>query len=1144
MSRPAQQQIFRHLTNHIVHWFCLVACGLGFTNRLAAQTWTNANFTASQRADALLAAMTQAEKMAMVSGAGGAYIGNIPGNKRLGIPALGFQDGPGGAGDWNTGVTAFPAPICIAASWDEALMRQYGTYIGEEERGKGGQVLLGPTMNMARAYQNGRNFESYGEDPYLSFVMAAAHVQGIQSQGVIATAKHFVCNDEETDRWLVSADADERTRQEIYYPPFRAAVDAGVGAIMASYNRVNGRSACESEALNATVKKLWGYDGFIMSDWDAYFSTVGAAYNGLDMDMYNNAFGSDPLAAAIHAGNVPEADLDGMVQRILTTMFQLGDFDHPTTGKLSATVTSLAHAQFDRDAAAAGTVLLQNKNSLLPLNTRAIKSIAVIGAVAGTKPISTGLGSGSVPLPYDTTPLAGISQRAGADITVNYSVGDGNIPAAVALARTSDIVVVCVGERTGESRDRTSLSLPGDQDTLVSAVAAVNSNTIVVVYCSSATLLPWSANVAAALVAWYPGQENGHALAKILFGDANPSGKLPVTFPGTASEVPANTLAQFPGVNGHAVYSEALEIGYRWYDANNVTPRFPFGHGLSYTTFGYSNLTVNTVSPSGQVHIGFDLTNTGTRTGAEVAQLYLGFPAAANEPPKLLKGFKKVFLQPGQTQHTIFNLDWQDLANWDATARGWLVTPGTFQVFVGASSRDLRLTNAFTVTSVPSSDLANAALHQAVTASSTLNADCPAAAAVDGNPASAWNSLPGKRQWFAVDLGMMKDLSRVRLQWGTNFAIRYALEISPDAKHWQTIFQTKHGAGGVEDLLVSGRARYVRMQATRSSSPAAGYALNEFEVYSPPQKPFGGSVPVLPARIEAENFDTGGENVAYHKSTVGNPGGVYRTNDDVGIEPATDTDGGYLVAWINTGDWLEYTVNVPDPSAIYRVSVRVASPDGEGKLRVRLDGAVLGTVTVPKTGGWQNWQTIALPNVPIVGGIGSRALRLEVLEGGFNLNWIQLDRVQVCSTNNIALNQPATASSVTASNTAAKAFDGDPRSLWSSQPGNPQWLSVDLGSAQDIARVRLDWESGDWKDSGYGHAAYSRSYSLQFSTDGNTWTNAYDTTNGMGGINDLAVSGRARFVRMNSTRPVNAKGVALYEFEIYGPAASDRSESK
>ena len=1132
---------FRHGFNRFSRWLCLSLCGLGLAIRLPAQTWTNTDLTASQRADALMAAMTQAEKIAMVCGAGGPYIGNIPGNQRLNIPALGFQDGPGGAGDWNTGVTAFPAPICIAASWDAALMRQYGTYIGMEERGKGGQGLLGPTMNMARAYQNGRNFESYGEDPYLASVMAAAHVQGIQSQGVIATAKHFVCNDQETDRWLVSADADERTRQEIYYQPFIACVQSGLGAIMASYNRVNGRSACESEALNATVKKLWGYDGFIMSDWDAYFSTVGAANNGLDMDMYNNAFSSVPLAAAIEAGDVPVADLDGMVHSILTTMFRLGDFDHPSPGKMSAKVTSAAHAEFDRDAAAAGTVLLQNHGGLLPLNPLSVHSIAVIGSAASTKPISTGLGSGSVPLPYDTTPLAGIVDRAGPGMTVNYSQGDGNIPAAVSLAQTSDIVILCVGERTGESRDRTSLSLPGDQDALINAVAAVNTNTIVVVYCSSATLLPWSNQVAAALVAWYPGQENGHALARVLFGDVNPSGKLPVTFPAAADEVPANTPAQFPGVKGHVVYSEGLDIGYRWFDANHVTPRFPFGHGLSYTTFEYSNLTVSAVSPSGQVQIGLDVSNTGSRAGAEVPQLYLGFPSAAGEPPKLLKGFTKITLAPGQTEHVVYNLDWLDLANWDATARGWLVTPGTFQVLVGASSRDLRLNGSFTVAAVPSSDLANAAMHRAASASSETGS---APTAVDGDSTTAWNSAASEPQWFMVDFGLMKDLSRIRLQWNTNYASAYTIQLSPDASTWTTIYTNTNGQGGLEDLLVNGRGRYVRVVGTQAAIPGAGYGLQEFGAYAQSQTPFGGTAPVLPARIEAENYDNGGEGVAYHKNTVGTPGGVYRTNEDVGLEPTTDSGGGYIVAWINTGDWLEYTVNPPDPSAIYRISVRVASKPGGGQLRLRLDGTVLGTVTIPQTGGWENWQTLTLPEVPIAGGTGSRALRLEVLGGGFNLNWIQLDRVQTCGTLNLALNQPATASSVEASNLPANAFDGDPRSTWTSRKSDPQWLMVDLGSVQNLARIRLDWQSGDWKDSGYGHAAYSREFNVQFSKDGEIWTDVYGTTNGLGGINDLAVSGVARYVRLNSTRRVNTNGTALYEFEVYPALAPSASEQR
>jgi beta-glucosidase len=1071
--------------------------------------------------------MTQAEQLLMVSGAGGSYVGNIPGNSRLGIPALNLQDGPAGVADNVNNVTAFPAPICIGASWDTALARQYGTMLGQEERGKGVHVILAPMMNIARAYQAGRNWEGFGEDPYLSAAMAAADVQGIQSQGTIATAKHFVCNDQETDRTLVTADADERTRQEIYYLPFRACVRAGVGAVMASYNRVNDRHACESEALNATLKKLWGFDGFVMSDWGAIFSTVAAADNGLDMDMYSGGFGSTPLTAALQAGNVPGSELNDMVLPILASMFRFGVFDNPPTGNLSSIVTNAAHSQFARDAAAQGMVLLKNSGALLPLNLSSIHSIAVIGSVAGVAPISTGCGSGQVNLPYNVTPLAGISNRAGAGITISYSQGDGNIPQAVALAQTSDVAVVCVGQQTCEGSDRSSLSLPNDQDALVSAVAAANPHTIAVLYCSSATLMPWSSQVAAALVAWYPGQENGNALAQVLFGDVNPSGKLPVTFPAVAGQVSANTPAQFPGVSGHVTYSEELAVGYRWYDANGVLPLFPFGCGLSYTTFGYSNLTVSAVSPSGQVQVGFDLTNTGSRAGAEVAQLYLGFPAAAGEPPKLLKGFTKVSLQPGQTQQLSFNLDWEDLANWDPVARGWLVTPGVFQVLVGASSRDIRLMGSFTVaSSIPSSDLANAALHQVASASSTLATNYPASAAVDGDPASAWSSLATDPQWIAVDLGLLKDLSRVRLQWGTNYAAGYTIHISPDATNWTAIYASSSGQGGVEDLLVSGRGRYVRMLGTQQGWPGAGYSLREFEVYAQPQQPFGGTVHPLPGRIEAEDYDTGGEGVAYYNTTVGNPGGAYRA-DDIGIQPTTDTGDGYNVGWINTGEWLEYTVNAPDPSAVYSISVRVASSSGGGQLRLRLDGTVLGTVAIPSTGGWQNWQTLTLPSVPVEGGSGSKALRLEALNSGFNINWIELDRVQVCGTNNAALNQPASASSVeSASYPAANAFDGDPRTRWSSQFSDPQWVGVDLGSLQNIARVRLDWET-----------AYSESYRIQLSTNNSTWADAYATTNGIGGINDLAVPGSARYVRLYSTQRATSWGNSLYEFEVY-PALS------
>jgi beta-glucosidase len=940
--------------------------------------------------------MTFSEQAAMVYGTGGPtgsnYVGNIANNTRLGIPWIFLQDGPAGVADGVNNVTAFPAPIALAASWDVSLARQYGVMLGSESRGKGVGVVLGPMMNMARVYEDGRAFEGYGEDPYLSGAMAAAEIPGIQSQGVIATAKHFVCNDQETQRTTISADLDPRTLQEIYEPPFRASVRAGVGAVMASYNLVNSVHACQLPALNTDLKKAYGFNGWIMSDWGASFSTVGGMNNGLDMDMYTGQFTASAITSAIQAGSVPASELPGMVQRILTSMFQFGLFDNPSTGNLNANVTGTAHAQFARDEAAAGTVLLQNNGGLLPLNSSSVHSIAVIGSVASTSPVSTGAGSAGVNLPYNITPLAGITSRA-SGITVSYAQGDGaSVPAAVQLATNSDVAIVCVGQQTSEGSDRSNLSLPNGQDALITAVANANPHTIVVMYESSATLMPWANQVAAVLMAWYPGQENGNALAQVLFGDVNPSGKLPVSIPPSASQVPTSTTAQWPGINGQATYSEALEIGYRWYDANNVTPLFPFGFGLSYTTFGYSNLTVSTVSPSGQVQIGFNLTNTGGQTGAEVPQLYLGFPAAAGEPPKLLKGFQKISLSPGQTQHVTFNLDWEDLANWDATARGWIVTPGSFQVMVGASSRDIRLTGAFTVSSVPSSDLANAALHQPVTVSSTLSTNTPGAAAVDGDTTTAWTSLASDPQGIEVDLGLIKDLSRVRLMWNSNYASSYTIQISPDSNTWTTVFSTNNDNGGTEDILVSGRGRYVQVNGTQQGLPGTGYSLTELQVYSQPQGPFGGTVPTMSGGtniIQAENYDTGGESVAYYNTTVGNPGGVYRS-DDVGIEPTSDTGGGYDVNSLNTGEWLEYTVNLPYPTANYTISVRVASTNGVGQLRVRLNGTVLGTVAIPNTGGSQSWQTVTLPTVSLTGGIGSQALRLEVITNGFSINWIGL----------------------------------------------------------------------------------------------------------------------------------------------------------
>ena len=1092
----------------------------------AQQPWTNATLSASQRATLLLAQMTFSEKAAMVSGTAGPtgsnYVGNIANNTRLGIPWLFLNDGPAGLRLSDTSTTAFPAPIDIAASWDVALARQYGSQMGAQCRGKGVGVLLGPMMNMARVYEDGRAFEGYGEDPYLAGAMAAAEIPGIQSQGVIATAKHFVCNDQEINRTTVSADVDQRTLQEIYEAPFRASVRAGVGAVMAAYNLVNSVHACELPALNTTLKKSYGFNGWIMSDWGANFSTVGGMNNGLDMDMYCNTFTANNITAAIQSGNVPASELDGMVLRILTTMFQFGLFDNPPTGKLSSTVTNSANVLFARNAAAEGMVLLQNNGGVLPLSS-SVHSIAVIGSVASTSSISVGGGSASVNLPYNITPLAGIISRAGAGVAIGYSAVFSQ-----SLVQTSQVAIVCVGQQTSEGSDRSNLSLPSSQDALISAVAAANPHTIVVMYESSATLMPWAGQVVGIVMAWYPGQENGNALAQVLFGDVNPSAKLPVTIPVSSNQVPTSATAQWPGINLHASYSEGLEIGYRWYDANNVTPLFPFGFGLSYTTFGYSNLTVSAVSPSGQVQIGFDLTNTGGRMGAEVPQLYLGFPLAAGEPPKLLKGFQKISLSPGQTQHVTFNLDWEDLANWDPVARGWIVTPGSFQVMAGASSRDIRLTGAFTVASVPSSDLANAALHQPVSVSSTVSTNTTGSAAVDGDPTTAWTSQAADPQWIAVDLGVIKDLSRVRLLWNTNYATSYEIQSSPDNTNWTDLYATTVGGGGVEAILVSGRTRYVRLYCTQRAG-AGGYSLSEFDVFSQPQRPFGGVVPALPGRIEAEDYDTGGESVAYYNTTVGNPGGAYRS-DDVGIESTSDTGGGYDVGWLNTGEWLEYTVNPPDLTAKYSISLRVAAPAAGGQLRVRLNGTVLGTAQIPNTGGWQTWQTVTLPAVSLAGGIGSQALRLEVLTNGFSINWIGLNSTQ--SGTNLALYKVATASSLENSGyPATNAFDGNLNTRWSSAWSDPQWIYVDLEATYNISEVVLYWET-----------AYGKSYQIQVSSDATNWTTIYSTTNGLGGTEDLTgLSGTGRYVRMYGTARGTQWGYSLWEFQVFSAPAPELS---
>jgi beta-glucosidase len=642
------------------------------------------------------------------------YVGNVPAIPRLGIPALRLHDGPAGVAAGAGQVTAFPAPINIAATWDVDVARRFGAATALEEAKKGVNVQLSPMMNIDRVPQGGRNFEGFGEDPYLASRIAEAVVRGIQSQGIIATAKHYIDNDHETDRGSVSVVIDDRTQHEIYLPPFKASVEAGVGAIMCSYNRVNGTYACENgPTQNGWLKGELGFRGFIMSDWGATHSTAASAIGGLDMEMPGAWFFGGSLASAITAGTVPQSRVDDMVTRILTSMFQAGLFDRAPSGSLIAKAATDAATELTRTAASEGMVLLKNTGAILPLDPKTVQSIAVIGDAADLAPIAQGGGSSYVRLPYLVTPRQGIATRAGAGIAVRYAASSD--PTAPAVAQASDVAVVVVGVTSGEGGDRPTLSFASTDDSLVSAVVAANPRTVVVAYAPAQVLMPWAAQTPAILLGLLPGQEEGNALAAVLFGDVNPCGKLPMTIASAVSDYPASTAAQFPGAGGSAQYNEGLLVGYRHFDANKIAPLFPFGHGLSYSTFEYANLTVapGTIDAPNEVTATLDVTNSGAVAGSEVVQLYLGLPPETSEPPAQLQGFVKVKLAPKASEHVTFHIPASAYSFWSAGAGRWLAYPGIHLVAVGSSSRDLRLRGAFVLHGGPLSGT----IYQAETAS-------------------------------------------------------------------------------------------------------------------------------------------------------------------------------------------------------------------------------------------------------------------------------------------------------------------------------------------------------------------------------------------------------------------------------------------
>lgn len=658
------------------------------------------------RARELVSKMTLQEKIDQLHGIRDTnhyrYVPPVP---RLNIPALHVANGPAGVGpagdDPQLPATALPAPISLASAWDEAMAHSYGVLIGKECRNLAEDLLEGPDVNIARVPQNGRTFEAFGEDPFLVSRMGVNVIQGIQSQGVIANVKHYAANNQEINRDYMNAVVDERTLHEIYLPAFEAAVKEGkVASLMGAYNKVNGTYCCENDLLlDQILKKDWGFKGFVTSDFGAVHSTVPSALAGLDLEMPTGIYFGTNLEAAIRSGKVPMSVIDDKLVRRYRVMMEYGMFDQPIK---RTPIPAKEDGALARQFAEQGMVLLKNQGGLLPLDSKNLHTIAVIGPAA-VKAKTGGGGSSQVWPSYTVDPVAGIRKRAGANAKVLFS--DGSVLAqAVKLAKSADMVVVMVGDNDAEGSDH-SLMLGGNQNQLVAAVAAANRHTVVVLKTGSAVLMPWVNRVPAILEAWYPGQEDGNAVAAVLFGDVNPSGKLPLTFPKSMEDLPANTTAQYPGIGYTEHYSEGIFVGYRHFDALKIKALFPFGYGLSYTTFYRKNLKVTPLEfstkedPDQIVTIDLDIVNTGKRAGCDVVEVYVGFPSTKTvpQPPQQLKAFSKIALEPNQTRHVQLTLNRHSFSYWDAGKHDWAVLPGTYTIKVGASSLDIDLAGKVTI---------------------------------------------------------------------------------------------------------------------------------------------------------------------------------------------------------------------------------------------------------------------------------------------------------------------------------------------------------------------------------------------------------------------------------------------------------------
>jgi beta-glucosidase len=700
--------------------FMMPACGQLVAADETAPVYLDANQPLETRAADLLSRLTLDEKISIIHADSKFTTAAIP---RLGIPRRWLDDGPHGvredigpdtwapAGRTDDFSTAMPAGICLAATWNPELGFSEGEAIGQEARARGKDIMLGPGVNILRTPLCGRNFEYLGEDPLLSGVMASGYIRGEQSQDISSCVKHFALNNQEFERGTINVEVDERALREIYLPAFKAAVqEAGVWSVMGAYNQLRGQHCCENDyLLNKILKDEWGFKGLVMSDWAGTHDTRQAVLNGLDLEMgtekkYDDFFLAKPYRDGLQNGGFSSAGLDEKVRRNLRVMFATHVFD---AGRKTGSLNTAAHQAVARRVAEEGIVLLKNENHALPLDAAKLKTIAVIGENA-TRLHAHGGDSSGIKAFYEVNPLDGIVNRVGKNVNVIFSEGyrkDGGTDLAkraVSAAKAADVVIYIGGLNHDkgfdcEGADRADMKLPCGQDELLKKIVAANPKTIVVLEGTMVEMDVWLKKVPALLQAWYPGMEGGNALARVLFGDVNPSGKLPATFPKKLSDSPAHALGAYPGTNGTVTYAEGLLVGYRWFDTKHLEPQFPFGFGLSYTTFKYSNLKLIPGSGTNEIVTAqFEIENTGKRAGAEVAQLYVHEKdPRLTRPEKELKGFKKVSLQPGEKQTVSIPLTRSAFAYYDPARKGWVAQPDTFEIQIGGSSRDIRLRDNF-----------------------------------------------------------------------------------------------------------------------------------------------------------------------------------------------------------------------------------------------------------------------------------------------------------------------------------------------------------------------------------------------------------------------------------------------------------------